>query len=234
MSRINLTHLICISVLLMMFLGACQPSATPTPVVTEQTQVTEATTVEEDEPMTVPSKEDGYTGPALSTEPITLRALRQDYRPGQNELFDQWTEEFTTAHPNIKIEWEVVPFPELAQKIQTAFAAGDPPDIFMSQDAAFVASYVFNDLVMPMSDYLSEEYIDDIVSATRNLQSVDGKLYMMPWEQQVMAFYFNRDMFEEAGIPTPPKTEDLSAGWTWDQAYEAWKAVTVIPEGGEP
>lgn len=214
----------------MLFLGACQPSATPT----EQAQATEAPDVEEAEPMTVPSLEDGYAGPALTTEDVTLRVLRQDYRPGQNELFDQWSAEFTAAHPNIKIEFEVVPFPELAQKIQTAVAAGDPPDIFMSQDAAFVASYVFNDIVLPMSDYLTQEYIDDIVPATRNLQSVDGQLYMMPWEQQVMGFYFNRDMFDAAGIATPPETDDLTAGWTWDQAYEAWKALTVIPEGGEP
>ena len=172
--------------------------------------------------MTVPSREDGYTGPALTTEEITLRVLRQDYRPGQNELFDQWSAEFTAAHPNIKIEIEVVPFPELAQKIQTVFASGNPPDIFMSQDAAFVASYVFNGLVLPMNDYLTQEYIDDIIPATRNLQSVGDQLYMMPCEQQVMGFYFNRDMFDAAGIPTPPETADLTAGWTWDQAYEAW------------
>ncbi len=225
--------LVCGLLVLGLLFSACQTTTQPTINATQSEKVSEVSPTEQTLDKEAPFKDDAYTGPELTTKPITLRVLRQDYHPAQNALFDQWSSEFTAAHPNIKIQIEVVPFPELSQKIQTSIAAGDAPDIFMAQDGAFVASYVFNEIALPMNEYLSQDFMKDIIPATLNLQSVDGKLYMMPWEQQVLGFYFNRDMFEAAGVQTPPETDDLTAAWTWDQAYDAWTKLTKKSTSGE-
>ncbi len=177
----------------------------------------------------------GYNGPGLTSTSIKLRFLRQIYDDPTEAMFKKQYAQWAKAYPNIEVQEETVPYGDLPLKIQTYVAAGDPPDIMMGK-GDFVQGYVFNNTALNLSDFLTETYINDIPSQMRDLQSVDAKLYSMPWEQGHALFYFNRDMFDAAGVATPPETADIHQGWTWEQAAEAWKGLTAhfTPSGQEP
>lgn len=200
----------------------------------EQTETEESTDTGDEEvaaeEISVPSREEGYAGPALTSEQITIRILRNNLDPFLEELYHQWYDEFEAAHPNITIEEEAVPFGELFQKIQTVVASGDPPDIYLA-DGPFVKSYVYYDMLLPLDEYLTEEYMNDILPATRAEHSSDGKLYAMPMEQSALAMYFNVDMFEEAGVAPPPVTDNPDEAMTWEEAREMWQQMTMDPSG---
>ena len=177
----------------------------------------------------------GYTGPAPTSTAIKLRLVRQTFPPASEQYWKDRYAEWNAAYPNITIEEETIPYGDLNQKLQTTVAAGDPPDIIMGK-GDFTSSYVFNNLVVDLSQYLSKEFIDDLTPAMKQQQMVNGKLYAWPWEHGQVMFYFNKDMFKKAGVATPPESADLKDAWTWDQTMEAWEKLNagLNTGGGEP
>lgn len=163
----------------------------------------------------------GYTGPAPTSQNIQLRVLRQVYPPYADEWWQDMYAQWTAAYPNITFQEETVPYGDLPQKIQTYVAAGDAPDIMMGK-GDFVQAYVYHGIALNLSDFLSQDYLDDLAPAMRAAQMVKGNLYAWPWEQGNTLFYFNKEMFEKANVPMPPETDDLSQAWTWSQLAEAW------------
>ena len=140
----------------------------------------------------------GYRGPAPTGQQVTIRFMRQSYTPATEAVIKGWITQWNQAYPNIVIEEETVPYGDLNQKLQTYVSAGDAPDIMMGK-GDFVQAYVFNNVVLDLSDYLTDTFIQDIPPQMRAQQTADGKLYAMPWEQGHTLLYFNKDLFDKAG-----------------------------------
>lgn len=163
----------------------------------------------------------GYRGPAPTTQPVQLRLTRQSYPPAVEQWWKDMYAQWASAFPNITIQEETVPYGDLQQKLQTYVAAGDTPDVMMGR-GDFVQAYVFNSLVTDLSQFLNDDFVADITPAVRSQQTVNGKLYSWPWETNNSILYFNKDIWGPTGVPMPPETTDINAGWTWDQFGDAW------------
>lgn len=157
----------------------------------------------------------------LTSEPVTLRILRYQATKAEETLHAEWVAEFTKEHPNIKIEAEVVPFGELATKIQASVAGGSPPDIFFI-DGPNTKTYAYLKILRALDEYLPRGFKDDIVEATLQEQSYQGQLYSMPDRQTAPALFYNVDMLDAIGVKPPTKLADA---WTWDQALDVWKQL---------
>lgn len=168
----------------------------------------------------------GYAGPELTTEPVTLRFMRQDFTPDVNALLEGAYAEFTAAYPNITITEEKVPYGDLQKKLLVYIASNDAPDIMMGR-TDFADAYHAGKVALPLQDYFAPEYVADIPENLRNAASSDGNLYCVPWETSVMLLYFNRDLFEKAGVPTPPEVEGLEGGWTDEELIARLEEVNA-------
>ncbi len=158
----------------------------------------------------------GYAGPELTSTPVTLRFMRQDFTPAVNALIEEAYAEFTAAYPNITIAEEKVPYGDLQKKMLVYLASGDAPDIMMGR-TDFSAGYHAGSVAVALQDYFTPEYIADIPENLREEASAGGNLYCVPWETNVLMLYFNRGIFENAGIQIPPEVADPEAGWEFDQ-----------------
>lgn len=238
--RRNLLFTILLLLILALSVASCttEPAATdePAPAPTEEAAPAEDEAEVEDqaevetEPeaeILVPSREDGYAGPALTTEEITLRVMRANNSPEREEMWLGMLDEFMAAHPNISIEEEVVPWSEITAKVSAVVAGGDPPDIFFI-DGPFVKSYAFQGIIRPIGEYMTQEYIDDYVTATLVEHSYQGEIYAPPENQSSLALFYNADMTEAAGIEPPT---ELADAWTFDEALDAWKKLQQDPSG---
>lgn len=165
-----------------------------------------------------------YRGPALTSEKVQLRFLRQIATPAAEEYYKNMYAQWAEAYPNITIQEETVPYGDLVTKIQTYVAAGDPPDIMMGK-GDFVQSYVYNNIPLNLSDYLNQAFMDDLTVAAKAQLIVDGKLYAWPQESSQIMVYFNKDIWEQAGVEFPPETDNLAEAWTWEQFEDAWKRI---------
>jgi len=166
----------------------------------------------------------GYRGPELATEPVTLRFMRQDYPPELNDLINSVYAKFTAAYPNITIKEERVPYGDLPKKVQVYVASGSAPDIMMGRND-FTLAYHAGKIALPLQDYFTPEYVADIFDNAREAASVDNNLYCVPWETNTVFMYFNRDLFEKAGVATPPEVSDLTKGWSFDEYLDALRRV---------
>lgn len=112
-------------------------------------------------------------------------------------------------------------------KMRTALAGSNPPDIFRINDD-YVQQFTDNGTLLDLSSYVNEAGIDveaDYAPEVFNfgLQD-DGSL--TSWQigfQPAMVFY-NKDLFEAAGVPIPP-TDWTDQDWTWDDFLSAAEAI---------
>lgn len=164
-------------------------------------------------------------------EKVTIRILtRIAGTSKQVEVYNDILDEFKAEHPEVEIV-------DNSQSDESAYnnliaadiASGDMPNIFRIQGVANLADYIDNGLIKDVSSYLEEdsEWGDGFTEGSLSYFNVPGHgegVYAIPIESGTIGFYYNKAIFEEAGIETFPET------WTeFLDAIEKLKAIDVIP-----
>ena len=89
-------------------------------------------------------------------------------------------------------------------------AAGELPDMFFTWEAGFLAPLVRSGKVLPVSelpdgDALLDRYAPETLDPLR----FDGEVYALPLGQSLTAVFYNRDVFDEAGLDVPQSWEEF-------------------------
>ncbi len=110
----------------------------------------------------------------------------------------------------ITVDYEQLSNNELNNRLAVTMAAGGSDvDVFYCQPTVSIGQYTANGWVEPLDGYLDEEVdIDDFMDIAVNQVSVGGKLYGIPVFNEHYVLYYNKEMFEEAGIEKVPTTYD--------------------------
>lgn len=112
---------------------------------------------------------------------------------------------------------------------QTAMAGGAGADMYwMDADHMPLASQgVFMDLTDCLADAEAETAgdVDDYYPGVMAVNLYGDGVYGLPWIAQPVVTYYNRDLFDAAGLDYPQE------GWTWDDFMEAAKALTQDTDG---
>ena len=148
-----------------------------------------------------------FAGGAQEEGPKELTLLTWNL-PHYEEQINGWIADFEEMHPDATIEWVDVKGSEWATYFQTQLAAGDPPDIIDVQGALWY-QYAADGVMLDLSDRLAAEpdvknrFYPGLFEAASNF---DGNYYMMPLYTPSTVLFYNKPMFEEAGLPGPPET----------------------------
>lgn len=125
------------------------------------------------------------------------------------------------SYPNINVDVLLVAG-DYDQKVQTMIAGGTPPDIMMIAENYQV--YASKSQIIPLDDLIAsnnvdmkEKYSEDIGS----IMSYEGKYYGMLDRAGAMVVFYNKDMFDKAGIDYPSKD------WTQKEMLEATQKLTI-------
>lgn len=152
-------------------------------------------------------------------EPVTIQVAvsgsAQELDIHQQK-FDLYTEE----HPNVTIE-PVDIGTERFQKLMTLIGSGTAPDIIYINEWCY--SLAYRDVLMALDSFIEADEDFDLSYYPESLLvplRYEDQLYALPQEVSPYAIYYNKDMFEAAGLEMP--TDD----WTIDEFYEAAKALT--------
>ncbi|WP_400994449.1 ABC transporter substrate-binding protein [Agromyces sp. GXQ0307] len=123
------------------------------------------------------------------------------------EVWEEVATEFEEAHPGITVEQTGYQNEDLQRTlIPNALAAGDPPDLFQVWPGGELRDQVENGYLMPLDDEIPDTI--DSVGATVNPWQVEGATYGIPFTFGIEGFWYNTELFEEAGIDAPPSTLD--------------------------
>lgn len=142
---------------------------------------------------------------------------------GEGKFFAEKIKEYEKENPNVEIVQKNIPIDDYTgTKLTTAFATGEGPDIFTASPGT-INTFVDSKITYPMDKYFEKDVLEDYSKESIEDVTRDGKIIAVPFEQDLMALFYNKDMFDKAGIQ-PPKT--------WDEMISAAKKLTTEKVSG--
>ena len=128
-----------------------------------------------------------------------------------------------TAKTGVETEVNVVTWNDYWTMLAAAAQGGELPDVFWMHANESVR-YMSNDMLLDLTDKIAaseliktENYPADIW----DLYSLDGKNYAVPKDVDTIALWYNKTMFDAAGLEYP------TADWTWEDLVDAAQKLTI-------
>jgi len=117
-------------------------------------------------------------------------------------IFSDIIRDFKKIYPNISIRYRSIPFESYEKTVIDALAAGQGPDIWMIH-STWLPKH--KDKLRPLPkdlDYSLADFKNDFVDVAEKDLVDDGKIYAVPLYIDTLALYYNKDLFNSAGIRT--------------------------------
>ncbi|AXL13218.1 extracellular solute-binding protein [Microbacterium foliorum] len=159
----------------------------------------------------------GGTDAGANTDPdapvtLTLSGWSIDTTPEFQTLADAFTED----HPNVTVELKEYDPTEYNTLVTADLAAGSGPDIITQKEVKYVTTFQEGGQLLDVSDVK----LPDGISGTDSYE-VDGAAYAVPYRQDSWVLFYNKTLFEAAGVDQP------DGSWTWDDYADAAEALTT-------
>ena len=138
-------------------------------------------------------------------------------------------EEFEKQNPDLKIEMVDLGSSDYQTVLGTQLTgSGSDFDIVTIKDVPGYATLVNKGVLEPLDEYIAADNVD--LGAYKGLTdqiAVDGKLYELPFRSDFWVLYYNKDVFDAAGVPYP--TNDM----TFEDYDALARQLTVDTPGQE-
>jgi multiple sugar transport system substrate-binding protein len=141
----------------------------------------------------------------------------------EDPFFPALQEAYKAAHPNVTLDVTMIPEDQYVVKLDTALAAGSPPDIGFLYEPRWVKA----GKVLPLDETIAAHGInlDDFNRAVMQGGCViEGSVYCLGSYTGAVVLFYNKAMFDAAGLDYPSATEPM----TIDE-YAALAAKLSVP-----
>ena len=157
-----------------------------------------------------PSSSDGGAD-ALSGTVTYWHAYSSD-SPEVTTLEDTIIPAFEKLHPGVTVEDVPVPYDELHQKLITAVAGEQLPDLVRA-DIGWVPELANLGVLEPLSDTMSDfqTFADAVYPGTLATNLWKGTYYGLPLDTNTRVMLYDASFFERAGVPVPTTVDELVA-----------------------
>ena len=150
--------------------------------------------------------------------------------PGADAWMTETVAAYKAVKPNVTVNIVPQSTDTLISAFQSAVTAKSGPDIASQWATGPVLGFVWQDALVPVSDYVSTDEMSNWLNTNEN--TYNGKVWGAPMYLIGIEIMYNKDMFATAGV-TPP----ASGRWTWDEFLAACaklKAAGLTPfEAGD-
>lgn len=164
--------------------------------------------------------------PALA-EDVTLKYMTFSAAPNYLKELDATIAAFEAEHPSIKVTYETAAWDAYFTKLQTLVAAKQAPDAFELNFENFVtyaekgALADLTPLIAADTGFSTSVYNPTALAAFAQ----DGKQYGLVESFSNVVLFYNKDLFDAAGVAYP------TADWTWKEELEAAQKLTNAGAG---
>ena len=146
--------------------------------------------------------------------------------PNRTEIENRYIKEFEKANPGVSIKRVTNPSKKMAERVLTAFAANQGPDMFNLQIEDEYA-YIVNNRLAPIdfkaAGYSSAQAIyDAYIPKVLDPVTYQGKLYGLPLELTNWCVYLNERVFKDAGLDP-----DKDYPKTWEEMAEVSGKIVI-------
>ena len=180
---------------------------------------------------------------APAAEEVEAPAAAEEEAPAAEEVTITWwhistkdpalsdwqkmADDYMAAHPNVTIEITVLENEAFKTKLTTVMQSGEVPDIFQSWGGGTLKEQIDAGLLKDITADLDADgsaWRDTFAPGALAVFASDGKNFGVPWDMGMVGWWYNKDLFAEAGIDAPPTT------WSEFLAdVETLKAAGITP-----
>ena len=157
----------------------------------------------------------GCTASGGDDGPVTITYTNFISNDGNEENLQKIVDAFEDANPDITVEVTTLPYADYGTALQTDLAAGTESDVFDIEYANY-AQYQANGVLAPIEVENPGAYKPSLLEA----YATDGTQYALPSSFSDVVLYYNKDLFDAAGLGYP------SADWTWADEKAAAEKLT--------
>ncbi|MFE6333288.1 ABC transporter substrate-binding protein [Streptomyces sp. NPDC057806] len=151
----------------------------------------------------------GLTG---GSDEVTLRLVAADYGDSaansSRKYWDSLVGAYEKDHPDVNVEVSVYSWTDVDRKVRELVDAGKAPDL--AQIGAY-ADYAKAGKLYTASELLSITTQADFLPQFASAGAVNGIQYGMPFASSTRLLFYNKGLFEEAGISAPQTWQELAA-----------------------
>ncbi|MBO4458825.1 MAG: sugar ABC transporter substrate-binding protein [Butyrivibrio sp.] len=169
----------------------------------------------------------GEAGQAASGEPVNLKWALWDI--SSTVYYQPLIDAYTAEHPNVSIEMVDLGSTDYSTVLGTQLSgSGSDFDVVTIKDVPGYVTLVNKGALEPLDDLISKDGVDlSLYNGVTDQVKIDGKLYELPFRSDIWVLYYNKDIFDKAGVEYP--TNDM----TWDQYDALCRKVTDTTPGSE-
>ncbi|MFX3636506.1 MAG: extracellular solute-binding protein [Candidatus Pristimantibacillus sp.] len=164
------------------------------------------------------------TAPKAEKITITFQNIYPDPTDPKNGMMKKIVEQYQKDNPNVKIELDSLNTDQQKLKLKTQAASKEVPDITVVNPSAQMKPFVDAGLFAPLNDMvaqngLKETFQDGIL----DFYTFDNNIYALPDGNNIGLVYYNKELFEQAGVQVPATFEEMV------EAVKALKAKGIQP-----
>jgi len=153
-------------------------------------------------------------------EQVKITFWDENAGPERTPIWEDLIERFEKENPNIDVEYVGIPNKSAKSKYDAAIAANDMPDVGSVQ-TSWLPEFSIRDALLPLDSYFEKSELKNLINegAVQFNKDItqDGKLYGIPYTQNLDTLWIRSDWFEEEGVKEPE---------TWDDFFTAIEKMT--------
>ncbi|MFJ7077874.1 ABC transporter substrate-binding protein [Streptomyces sp. NPDC098781] len=143
---------------------------------------------------------------------VTLRLVAADYGDSDanssQKYWDKLVKAYEAEHPGVTVDVTVYSWKDVDAEVKKMVDAGEAPD--MAQIGAY-ADYAAKGLLYEADELISIPVQADFVAQFADAGQVNGVQYGIPFASSTRLLFYNKTLFEKAGISAPTTWKELAA-----------------------
>lgn len=151
---------------------------------------------------------------------VTLKVTTWNY--DTTPEFEKLFRAFEAENPGVTVEPVDIASDDYDTKLTTMLSSGDTTDILTMKNLLSYSNYALRGQLLDLTDHIKDIDIDP-AKASYDMYEVDGKTYAQPYRTDFWVLYYNKKMFDDAGIDYPNNP-------TWDEYEEMAKKLSKPDE----
>ncbi|MEO8759023.1 MAG: sugar ABC transporter substrate-binding protein [Devosia sp.] len=182
-------------------------------------------------------------GSALADDQVTLNWALWDW--SATPYYQPLINAYEASHPNVKVTYTDLGSADYDTVLQTQLTGGSSDlDVITIKDIPGYANLISANLLTPLDSYIAAQKIDpNLYGGVLDALTVNGKVYSLPFRSDFWLLYYNKDLFDKAGVAYPTNdmtldqfadmAEKVTSGFGADKVYgthfHVWRSAVELP-----
>lgn len=154
---------------------------------------------------------------------VTLEWWTIALQPTFTDYFNGLIKSYQDANPGVTVNWTDLPYDSIEQKLITASAGGNAPDV-VNLNTEFALTMAGKHALADVSTLISADEAKVYIPSLYDSARLGDAVYAFPWYAAPNIMIYNQELFSRAGLTTTPTTysEALTQATAFKQATGAY------------